>query len=354
MYGDDPTSIIVEHDILREAYIPTKLMARETQSEQIMCCLSPVITRQKPIHTWLYGKSGTGKTSTAIHVLRHLEEKNSIKSIVINCWKKNTFYEILDEMISEFRILRADEHRTSFKLDKLCSFFKDHPFVVVLDEVDQIKPRELSSVLYNLDSMLNAGIVCISDSTRALMELEERVRSRLNPHTIFFPCYTREILIDILTHRAELALAEGSWTLTALRHIAAMARGDARAAIRILRRAAVIADHQRMDRITSKTLKEQMKTLKEQMKAIKDTRKAHVLSSLTKDHSVLYEIVKEKGKILSGDLWEEYLQRCSKLRRKPLAPRTFSDYANRLVQAGLIVSERARVRGKVRLFKVVA
>ncbi len=346
MYDDDSTSIIVEHGVLRETYIPTKLMARETQSEQIMCCLSPVITRQKPIHTWLYGKSGTGKTSTAIHVLRHLEEKNSIKSIVINCWKKNTFYEILDEMISEFRILRADEHRTSFKLDKLCSFFKDHPFVVVLDEVDQVKPRELSSVLYNLDSMLNAGIVCVSDSTRALMELEERVRSRLNPHTILFPCYTREILIDILTHRAELALTEGSWTLTALTRIAAMAQGDARAAIRILRRAAVMADHQRLDKITSKTLKEQMK-------AVKENRKAHVLNSLTTDHRMLYEIVKEKGKILSGDLWEEYLQRCSRLRRKPLASRTFSDYANRLIQASLITSERARVRGKVRLFKVV-
>ena len=347
MYGDDATSIIVDHDILRESYIPTRLNAREIQSEQILCCLSPVRRRHKPIHTWLYGKPGTGKTSTAIHVLRHLEEKNSVKSIVVNCWEKDTFYEILDEMISEFRILRADEHRTSFKLEKLRSFFKDRPFIVVLDEVDQVKPRELSSVLYNLDSMLNAGILCISDSTRALMGLEARVRSRLNPHTIFFPCYSRQTLLEILAHRAELALVEGSWTLTALRQIAAMAQGDARAAIRMLRRAAFLADHHRLDRITTRTLEEQMKD-------VKDTRKDHVLNSLTQDHRMLYEIVKQKGKILSGDLWEEYLQRCSQLRRKPLAPRTFSDYVNRLVRAGLITSERARVRGKVRLFKVVA
>ena len=69
---------------------------------------------------------------------------------------------------------------------------------------------------------------------------------------------------------------------------------------------------------------------------------------------MLYEIVKEKGKILSGELWDEYVNRCKKLKRRPLASRTFSDYANRLVQAGLISSERARVRGKVRLFKVIA
>ncbi len=345
MYGNGSTSIIVEHDVLRETHIPTKLRARETQIEQILCCLSSVIQRQKPIHIWLYGTPGTGKTTAAIHVLMHLEERASVKSIIINCWEKSTFYEILDEMTSEFRILRADEHRKSFKLEKLRSFFKDHPFIVVLDEVDQVKPRELSSVLYNLDSMLNAGIICVSDSTRALTGLEERVRSRLNPHMIFFPCYSRRILMEIITNRAELALTKGSWTLTALRRIAAMARGDARAAIRILRRAAVIADHQRLDKITSKILNELTKTIDE-------TRKANILNRMTEDHRIFYEIVKDKGKILSSDLWEEYRQRCSQLRRRPLSARTFSDYANGLVQAGLLTSEQARVRGKVRLFKV--
>ena len=197
MQDDGSSSIIVDHDVLGESYVPAKLKAREAQSEQIMCCLSPVITKHKPIHTWLHGKAGTGKTSTAMHVLRHLDERNSVKSIYINCFKHDTFYEILDAIISQFRVLRADEHSTSFKLEKLLSFLKDRPFVVVLDEVDQVKPRELSSVLYNLDSMLNAGIVCLSDSTRSLMELEERVRSRLNPHTISFPAYPHQALVDI-------------------------------------------------------------------------------------------------------------------------------------------------------------
>jgi Cdc6-like AAA superfamily ATPase len=223
MYCDGSTSIIVEHDVLRETYVPAKLKARETQIEQILCCLSPVIMRQKPIHVWLYGKPGTGKITVAIHVLRHLEERASIKSIIVNCWEKDTLYEILDEMISEFRILIADEHRTSFKLEKLRSFFKAHPFIVVLDEVDQVNPRELSSVLYNLDSMLNAGIVCVSNTTWALTGLEERFSSRMNPHTIFFPCYSKKTLQDILTHRAEQALIKGSWTLTALRRIAEIA-----------------------------------------------------------------------------------------------------------------------------------
>jgi orc1/cdc6 family replication initiation protein len=345
MYGGSSSSIIIDHDILGENYIPSRLKAREIQSEQIMCCLSPVIDRHKPIHAWLHGKAGTGKTSTAMHLLRQLEERNAVKSICINCFEKNTYYEILNTMIWEFRILRADEHRASFKLERLRSFLKNRHFIIVLDEVDQVKPRELSSVLYNLDSMLNAGIVCISNSTRALMELEERVRSRLNPHTIFFPCYSQENLLDIITHRAELALAEGSWSVTALKRIAVMARGDARTAIRTLHRAAILADHKRLDRITTTTLEEQNKIAKE-------TKKAHLLKGLTQDHRMLYDIVKRKGMVLSGDLWEQYLHRCVRLKRKPLSSRTYSEYANRLVQAGLITSERARVKGKVRLFKI--
>ena len=69
---------------------------------------------------------------------------------------------------------------------------------------------------------------------------------------------------------------------------------------------------------------------------------------------MLYEIVKKEGPIQSGDLWHSYLRRCSQIKRKPLASRTFSEYANRLVQAGLISSERARVKGKVRLFEITS
>jgi len=108
-----------------------------------------------------------------------------------------------------------------------------------------------------------------------------------------------------------------------------------------------LADHQRMDKITTKSLEELIKVAKE-------TRRTCILNDLTQDHRIFYEVVKQKGKILSGDLWEKYLKRCSQLSRRPLAPRTFSEYANRLVRAGLITSERARVRGKVRLFKAVA
>jgi len=346
MLDDGRVSIIVDPEALKETYIPPRLKARENQTEQILCCLSPITIKHKPFHIWLHGKPGTGKTSTAIHALRALENNASFRSIIINCWEKRSFYEILDEMVYEFRILRASEHRASFKLERLRSFLAGAPILVVLDEVDQIRRAELSTVLYNLDSVLNAGLICISSSMQALLEIEERVRSRLNPHTITFPAYSRKDLLEILAHRAGLALAEGSWSHAALNRIAKAAKGDARAAICMLHRAAVLASHQGKDRIAAEALKEQINSARE-------SQMISILNGLTKDHQMLYEIVKQQGQILSGDLWEKYLQRCDGIKRKPLASRTFSDYANRLVRTGLITAKRARVKGKVRLFTTV-
>ena len=148
MYDGHQTSIVVDADVLRENYIPETLRAREPQMEQILCCLSPVLKKQKPIHAWLYGTPGTGKTTTAVHALRHLEEKAFVKTAIVNCWEKQTFYQILNAMISEFRILGAEENRTSFKLEKLRQHLKDVPLVVMLDEIDRIRRSELSTVLY--------------------------------------------------------------------------------------------------------------------------------------------------------------------------------------------------------------
>jgi len=345
MQNHKPSSIIVDQDVFKGTYSPDKLKAREIQCEQIMCCLSPLLQRHRPIHAWLYGKAGTGKTTTAIRIVRQIEEGGGVKSAIINCWEKRSFYEILDEMVFQLRILRADEHRTSFKLEKLRSYLKDRPFLVVLDEVDQVKRAELSTILYNLDSILNAGLICISDSTQVLEQLEDRVRSRINPYTVFFPPYSRQNLIGILTRRAQIALAPDSWTRTALERIATASRGDARAAIGMLHRAAVLADHQTRHRITKKLLDGQVK-------AVEEARVTGILKNLTQDHQTIYKIVKQERQILSGDLWQKYLQRCERIKRKPLAPRTFSDYANRLVKAGLVKCERARVKGKVRLFKI--
>ena len=346
MNDADRASIIVDEAMFRETYIPEKLHARGDQIQEILRCLAPALKKRKPIHLWLHGKPGTGKTATALHILKHLKEKSGIDGLRINCWEKDTFYEILDEVISQLKILRAEEHRTSLKLEKLRKHLGDQPFIVILDEIDQLKPAERSTMLYNLASLGNVGVICISNSQQPFFELDERVRSRLNPCAVSFAEYNSKDLMDILNHRAELALAAGVWSDQTLRQVVDMASGDARVAVRNLKAAAEFAETQRLDAISTHALKKQWDSAR-------DAKQAYILKNLTEDHRILYHIVKQQGQILSGELWQKYLQHCEQIKRKPLASRTFSDYVNRLVQTGLMISERARVKGKVRLFKIV-
>jgi Cdc6-like AAA superfamily ATPase len=68
---------------------------------------------------------------------------------------------------------------------------------------------------------------------------------------------------------------------------------------------------------------------------------------------VLYELVKKKKEVNSGELWKLYLSECKRLKKQPIAVRTFSEYMNRLIEIGLVQWDRALVRGKVRVFKSI-
>lgn len=338
------TSIIGNHVALSESFTPDRLLHRDEQIREMHRCLFPATKKRKPIHLWLHGPPGSGKTATARHVLATFNQKFHIESLLVNCWEKDSCFEILDDLILQLRILRAEEHRTSLKLEKLRKHLGNRPVFIILDEIDRMKPSERSTVLYSLDTITNAGVICTSDSQDALFELEERVRSRLNPYPVAFSRYTSADLIDILTRRAEFALNPGTWANQTLRRIADIAGGDARIAIRMLRNAAELSQDQGSGQISTESLKVKWD----------DSRRAerlHRLNELTEDHRLIHGIVNKEGQVLSGRLWQDYVQRCSQLKRKPIAPRTFSDYANTLVQKGLVTSERARVKGKVRLFK---
>ena len=88
-----------------------------------------------------------------------------------------------------------------------------------------------------------------------------------------------------------------------------MASGDARVAIRTLQAAAELAENEKLDAICVDTLKRQWDNARQ-------AKQDHILQILTEDHRILYQIVKQQGQILSGDLWQEYLQHCDTTKKK--------------------------------------
>jgi len=308
--------------------------------------LSPILRKQRSMHLWLYGDPGTGKTATARYVLEKIQRESNVKGLYVNCWQHDSLYSILDYITAELRILRAEEQRTAKKLEKFQQYIKEEPFLLILDEMDQPSPKERAAIIYSFCCLPKVGLINISNSCDPLFELDARVRSRLNPALVVFKGYTCEELMAILTERAKEALVDGSYGPRVLNRIADLAGGDARMALQTLKKAAWLGENEGASKITDSHISKAWSSTRE-------LKTQYLLGKLTRDHRILYDIVKYQGEILSSDLRQLYLLECSRSKRKPIAERTFSDYINDLKRTGLAQVERARVRGKVRLIKVV-
>ena len=342
----EEASILVNPGVLEEDHLPDHMLNSESRIAEIEDYLSPILRKQRPLHLWLYGDPGTGKTATARYVLEKMQRESGVKGIYVNCWQHESLYSILDYITVELRILRAEEQRTARKLEKFQQYIKEEPFLLILDEMDKPSPQERSSIIYSFCCLPKIGLISISNSCDPLFELDARVRSRLNPVLVVFKSYTCEELTTILTERAQEALVDGSYGPKILNRIAELAGGDARMALQTLKKAAWLAERDKASKITDSYIR----------KAWSSTRELKIqyqLGKLTRDHRILYDIVKYQNEILSSDLRQLYLLECSRAKRKPIAERTFSDYVNDLKRAGLAQVERARVRGKVRLIKAV-
>ena len=338
--------IFTAPEVLDDGYLPTSLTGGDAGLAEVQDCLAPVLRKQKPLHVWLYGAPGTGKTATARSVLEEMQRKWGAQGAYVNCWQHDSLYSILDCLTAELRILRAEEQRTARKLEKFEQRIKDAPFVLILDEIDKPLPKERSDILYSLCGLPKVGLISISNSIDPLFDLDARVRSRLNPALVAFQPHTQKELRAILVERAREALADRSWDSKTLRKIAELAKGDARVALQTLKKAAWTADGQGAGKITDQHVRKAWT-------ATQELRRQYVLGKLTPDHRVLYRIVAYQRQILSSDLRQLYLVECSRTKRKPVAERTFSDYVNDLKRAGLADVERARVKGKVRLVRIL-
>ncbi|MBN2331024.1 MAG: orc1/cdc6 family replication initiation protein [Candidatus Aenigmarchaeota archaeon] len=339
------TEILIDPDVLSESHLSNDIHSRESHVNEIINCMRPITNGDKPVNCWLYGKSGAGKTASAIHALRKLTEEAGVRGVYVNCWEYPTFFSVLERTAMKLRMLGAEKLSTSFKLERLKRHISGERLVIVLDEIDKPPPKERHAILYNLSGLSKTGLICACNSQHAYFDLEDRIKSRLNPARIHFQEYTQNELFEILLQRARHALATDTCDEGLFHTIAALASGDARIAIHTLKNAAFLAEKDAQDVITNSHV---MKA----WNSANDLNKTHMVSKLTDHHRLLYELISKNNRILSGELWRQYIETCDSRKIRPIAVRTYSDYCNKLVEFGLVQAKRAAIQGKVREFTV--
>lgn len=321
--------IICDGRLLSDENFDGKPLGRETQIARLRACLRPMLRGEQPMNTWLYGLPGSGKTTVARWVVSDVCASGTTRiGVHVNCWQHRTLYSVLQAIIDELKILMSEAQDTNFKFDRIRQAFRDRPAVVILDEIDRPMPCQREEIIYGLLNLPRTGLICIANSTGALAMLDERVRSRLNPVPIQFMEYSMSEIEQILTDRAERALTPGSWKPDDLKRIGALAGGDARGAIQMLRRVAA-AEIKGGERLDTRLID----LYSRQHQAIQRTSR---LEALSEHEKIIRELAAQRGPLGTTELRRRYCEYCRDHQLHPVAARTFTKYLSRLSSAGVL------------------
>ena len=374
-------SVFVNKNKISPHYVPDKLPFRDAQIREISLWLSPVLKKEKPHNIFIYGKVGTGKTCVVRHVVEQLdniskENKLFLNTTYLNCRNYQTKHAILFYCVQLFFPEKNFVgYSKSFIYDKFLTFIRDNHlnFVVVLDEIDKIKDREIDDLIYALsrsNDELGVGssvsMIGISNNLFFMNRLDPRTKSSLCEQEAVYPPYNAEELKEILKQRVFVAFKEGSVNDSAINAAAAMAAkesGDARTALMLLLKAGEISDMNKSDLVTDKeVLQAKDKVEQEIIKSMVLTLPVQlqlVLFAITEKSDSPKGILKIDGSfednvLYSGEIYDAYSTIAQKYGEKPVSMRWFREYINELETYGFISTTQSGkgVKGNTTLIKL--
>ena len=327
--------IIRDMKYLEESYVPEEIRFRGGQLKEIARCISPLLHGRDMINIFIYGSTGTGKTSSVKWAFRQIgEETSKVLTAYVNCWENPTNYAIATEIMKQ-TIQHGELRALSFKRNfaEIINEVKEalsksrKRLIVALDEIDK---AEDTDIIYAL-SRNNIGIIMISNDPYALKDIDKRIESSLHFTSIEYKPYTLDEMMNILKERAINAFYPGAFPQAFIRVAAVNAQGDARVGIAIMRNAALIAESKNKKKV-------EREDLVEAVKMSRRVKVSQVLSTLKREILLLYEIIEKKEEVDAGELWEEY-KRVMKSEGKEISERTFRNYIQKLISLKLIKSK---------------
>ncbi len=347
-------SIFKDKHVLQVSYTPDTIPHREAQIKEIASILAPSLRNEKPSNLFLYGKTGTGKTLSMLHVVGKLENIAKMKKVdlgvfYLNCKLKrvaDTEYRLVAALAREFG---EDVPFTGLPTDEIYRVFvksidsKKRNLIIVLDEIDQLVKKIGDEILYTL-TRLNSElkqtkitIVGISNDLQFASYLDPRVKSSLTEEDINFPSYNAIQLQDILSQRAKEAFKDDvvcEGVISKCAAYAAREHGDARRALDLLRVAGELAERGNQEKLDIKFIDFAEEKIERDLiyDAVRTLPKQSQVALLS-----IFELHnKNINKVLTGDVYESYRSLCSSCGLKTLTQRRLSDLIAELDLLGII------------------
>jgi len=336
--------IVVREGVLLPGFTPIELLHRETETQAIIEGVSPLLEGRQPENFFIYGVSGTGKTTCVKHALARLASQSSnIRVVYVNCWRYYTrmavyslIIQALEEMLPR-RGLATDEvfNRIVEVMGK-----NNLRVIVILDELDGLFFRKEEKLLRELaqagDGKPLFGIIGVS-SNRGL--LKGRNESGIRLAELEFKPFNLPQMTAILEERAGAGLAPDSWGSEAIQRCAQRTLrqgGDVGVGLSLLRKAAKEAEKAGRSRLTVEDVAKAEEAGSRACGA-SGAREDSLLESrfggLSEEEHMLLEVLKE-GELTSSAVYDAFCR--LEIRTK----RQIRNYLKALEAKGLIVSEK--------------
>ncbi len=363
---------------LSGSFVPDSFPHRETEIDHMVRILSSIMRDSRPSNIVIYGKTGTGKTSTTQYVTRMLTEAagEKVRICFINCQVHDSPYSILTTLVNELSDNpEEDIPPMGWPLDRIYTELisrinrRGGYYVLVLDEIDRLVQKNGGDSLYVLlkiiDDSTNSrtSLIGITNDANIMDGMEPRIKSRMNQESIMFSPYNASDLRDIISFRLNGIVKKDVVQESAINLCAALGaqeHGDARKALDLMRIAIEISMREERKQITDKEIYEardkfEMDVVREAIKTLPLQSKIVLLSS------VVTQEVSSKL-MITGEIYENYRNICSELGFMSLTSRRVSDILSELEDFGLLAATTksmgrygrtrfVRVMGQLDLFK---
>jgi len=327
----DEESLFSDEISLEYDYVPFKILYRESEQKEIANCIRFLLQGRPGKNLIITGRPGIGKTMAVKYVFDELKkETDDVVTLHINCWKKDTFFKILNDIAEQIGYKWGFNKRADELFKELIKILNKKKVAICFDEVDKLS--EMQTIYSFLEDLSYKSIFLITNDNCFVDKLDSRIKSRLMAEVLDFKAYNYDETRGIMEQRKEMAFFPNVWASDAFDLVADKTAEleDVRIGLFLLRESGNAAEMKASRKIN----------LEHSEKAISKLNAYRVKNNLEDDERFIIDFVKNNPGNDTLEVYEEYKKKFDK------SLRTFQRKVKDLKGTGnLSVREEVSERG---------